>query len=132
MKTMLPKTIISVCLLLAVSFSANAQTTALDKISLAIGSGNAKALADYFDSRIEITILDSENSYSKAQGEQVIRDFFTKYPPTSFKIIHNGSAGNSMFGIGTLVTSNGTFRTNIYYKKVSNSFYINILSFSND
>lgn len=132
MKTLLPKTTLILLIILAAWNPSTAQNNPLEKISLAIGSGNAKALVEYFDSRIEITILDSEKSYSKAQGEQVIRDFFTKYPPTSFTIIHDGSAGNSMFGIGTLVTSKGTFRTNIYYKKVDSAYYIHILSFAND
>src|SRR5687768_16607791 len=104
----------------------------LDKIAIAIQAGNASGLAAYFDNNVEITILDVENIYSKAQSEQVVKDFFIKYPPSSFKIIHRGeSGGTSMYGIGTLTTSKGNFRTSIVMKKDGTSFLIQKLKFNN-
>ena len=49
-----------------------------EKVTVAIKSGNAKELAAMFDNSIEITILESEQTYSKAQAEQVVKDFFLK------------------------------------------------------
>ena len=106
----------------------------LDKIALAIQAGNAKALAAYFDNTVEITIQNDEGVvYSKAQAEQVMKDFFMKNSPTSFKIMHKGSSvGNSMYGIGTMQTSKGGYRVNVFYKKNGADYVIYKLKFTND
>lgn len=105
----------------------------LERISLAIQSGNAKELAKYFDNTVEITIFEKEETYSKAQAEMVLRDFFTRNKPASFKIIHNGTSGQgSQYGIGTLITNKGTFRTYIYLKQKGATPFIEELRFESD
>ena len=86
----------------------------LDSIASAISSGNAAAVAAYFDANVDITIDDKESMYSKSQAQSVVQGFFAKNPVRSFSINHRGSsAGGKQFGIGTLVTSNGQYR--VYY-----------------
>lgn len=105
----------------------------LDNISVAIQSGNAREVAKYFDNSVSITIYNSEETYSKTQAEMVLKDFFAKNQPVSFKIIHKGnSSEGSQYGIGTLVTHSGTFRTYIYIKKKGNQYYIQEIRFEND
>ncbi|HXH17863.1 MAG TPA: DUF4783 domain-containing protein [Chitinophagales bacterium] len=105
----------------------------LERIGLAIQTGNAKELAKYFDNTVEITILEKEETYSKAQAEMVLRDFFTKNRPASFKIIHHGTSGQgSQYGIGTLITDKGTFRTYIYLKQKGMASFIEELRFESD
>ena len=83
----------------------------LDTISSNIRSGNAVALSEYFDASVDVTIIDKESVYSKAQAQMVVRDFFLKYPVKSFSLIHRGtSAEGSQYGIGTMVSSGGSFR----------------------
>ncbi len=107
-------------------------STDLDRISLAIQTGNAKELAKYFDNNVEITIFDKEDTYSKAQAEMVLKDFFTKQKPASFKIIHNGNSNHSQYAIGTLITAQGSFRTYIYLKNKGENLYIQELRFERD
>lgn len=110
-----------------------AQSGPLDKISTAIQAGNAKAIAGYFDSNVEMTLPDEDGFYSKAQSEQVLKDFFSKNRPSGFKIMHQGdSGGNSMYAIGTLTTASGSFRTYIFMKEVSGKYVIQQLKFTND
>lgn len=105
----------------------------LDNISMAIQSGNAKEVAKYFDNSVSITIYNSEQSYSKAQAEMVLKDFFAKNQPISFNIIHKGnSSEGSQYGIGTLVTQGGTFRTYVFIKKKGSQYYIQEIRFEND
>lgn len=105
----------------------------LDNISLAIQTGNAKEVAKYFDNTVSITIFNGENSYSKAQAEMVLKDFFSKNPPVSFNVIHKGTSGEgSQYGIGTLVTKSGTFRTYVYIKKKDATYYIQEVRFENE
>ena len=110
-----------------------AQNSELDKISFAIQTGNAKELSKYFDNSVEITVFEKEETYSKAQAEMVLRDFFSKYRPSSFKIIHNGnSSQGSEYGIGTLLTDSGTFRTYIYLKQKDSRLFIQEIRFERD
>ena len=74
--------------------------------------GNAKLVASYFNENIELVIIDKEMVCSQAQGEQILKDFFTHYKPLDFKITHQGS-DDSSYAIGKMLTSNGNFR--VYY-----------------
>lgn len=105
----------------------------IERISLAIQTGNANALAQYFDNNIELTMLSKEQSYSSSQAEMVVKDFFDKNRPTSFKIIHKGSSSQgSEYCIGTLVTQTGTYRTYIYLKQKDSKYLIQELRFEAD
>ena len=99
----------------------------------AIRKGSASELAVYFNSTIDLTILDKEGTFSKAQAEQIIKDFFTKNTPKSFEIKSQGtSSDGSNYVIGALVTSKGNFRTYFLVKTIANKSYIQQLQFDND
>lgn len=85
-------------------------------IAIAFKVGSAEELAKYFNSTIELVILDKEDVYSKVQAQQIIDNFFTDHYPKSFEFIHQGGKGESKFAIGKLVTFNGTFRVTILIK----------------
>lgn len=90
----------------------------IDNVASAIRSGNSKEVAKYFDSNVEITILDKESVYSKVQAEMVLRDFFSKNPVQSFEVVHRGNSGEgSAYGIGPLKSSNQSFRVYFYVKQ---------------
>jgi len=126
------KTVLAGAIFFALT-SFNFLNNELERIGLAIQTGNSKELAKYFDSTVEITIFEKEETYSKAQAEMVLKDFFTKNKPASFKIIHNGTSGQgSQYGIGTLITDKGTFRTYIYLKQKGATPFIEELRFEND
>ena len=83
----------------------------LDSIASVIRSGNAESLSGYFDASIDVTIIDKESVYSKAQAQMVVRDFFAKYPVGSFSLIHRGtSPEGSQYGIGTMTSGANSFR----------------------
>ncbi|MBP9922575.1 MAG: DUF4783 domain-containing protein [Bacteroidia bacterium] len=105
-------------LLLLFAFNQSFALDVFDEIALAIRSGDAKQLSTYFGPTLDLTIVSREDVYSKAQAEQVIKDFFSKNAPKSFTIIHKGSSpeGNQ-YAIGNLVTNTGkTYRTSFYFK----------------
>jgi len=102
-------------------------------IANAIRKGNASELAVYFNSSIDLTVPGKEGSFSKAQAEQIVKDFFTKNTPKSFEIKHQGtSADGSNYSIGSLVTNKGNFRVYFLIKSISNKNYIQQLQFDND
>lgn len=86
-------------------------------IAIAFRVGNAEVLARYFNSTIELVLLDTEDVYSKVQAEQIVDNFFIEYFPKNFEFIHQGGKGESKFAIGKLETFNGTFRVTILIKQ---------------
>lgn len=81
-----------------------------EDLKLAFKAGNAQALSKYFNINVELVIQDSEDVYSKAQAEQIVKQFFIKFPPNDFVIVHQGGKDDSKYGIGSLKTSKGNFR----------------------
>jgi hypothetical protein len=100
-------------------------------ISDAIRSGDARAVARYFGNTVDLTILNQEEVYSKAQAEQVLRDFFQKNTPRSFTLIHKGvSKEGAKYAIGNLVTAQGIqFRAYFFVKQSNNGEFIQELRF---
>ena len=92
-------------------------TTSIGDVVNAIKSGNAASVSKYFDNTVEITINGKSTNYSKAQGEVVLRDFFANNTIKSFSVLHQGESGGSEFCIGTLSTSNGSYRTTLNVKQ---------------
>lgn len=88
-----------------------------DNIAAAIRSGNAKEVSQYFADNVDMKVLDQENIYSKAQAELILKDFFAKHAVKSFTLAHKSAPRNdSQFAIGTLTTSNGTYRVHFLMK----------------
>ena len=100
-------------------------------IGNAIRSGDARAVARYFSTTVNLTILQQEEVYSKAQAEQVLRDFFSKNSPKGFEMIHKGvSKEGAKYAIGTMTTSQGTqYRTYFFVKQTSAGEVIQELRF---
>ena len=101
------------------------QADIIDDLSSYFKAGNTKEIARNFSSTIELIIIDEEDVYSKAQGEQILRDFFTKHPPIKTSVFHKiNNSPNYRFGVVILNTSKETFRVSITMKKFNNSFLI--------
>ncbi len=111
------RTLIKVIIILLISQRVFASDI-FEDISNAIRSGESHQLSTYFGNTVDLTILEQENVYSKAQAELVVKDFFEKNRPKSFTILHKGSSPEkTQYAIGNLVTSNGrTFRVSFYIK----------------
>lgn len=90
----------------------------LDDITGAIRLGNADELSQYLDSRVDISLPDKSDTYSKIQAEMIIRDFFSTHGVQNFLIKHRGSnGGGSEFCVGVLQTRGGDYRTTLFVKQ---------------
>jgi hypothetical protein len=105
----------------------------INNIVLAITAGDAKKLASYFNSTVDLTVPSGDGTYSKSQAEMIVKNFFTQYPPVSFKINQQGSSNEgSQFSIGTLITKTAKFRTYFLLKKVNGTSLIHQLQFETE
>ena len=99
-----------------------------EDVAAAFRSGEAKKVSRYMGEQVDIVIGEKEEVYSRSQAELILKDFFTKNPPKSFNVVHNGVSKNgSKFAIGKLVTGKGSFKVTWFIKKENNVFYIHQL-----
>jgi hypothetical protein len=110
--------------------SAQSQGDVINQVKETIKAGSAKELSKFLNQTIDVTIDDKVESYSKAQAEFVLRDFFKQHPPNEFNIIHQGSSrGGQPFAIGQYKSANDTYRVFMKIKVVSNQQLVHEISF---
>jgi hypothetical protein len=121
MKSIIGLAVISFALILA-SFRPMFRSTfhpsfSLDEVAFAMRSGNAGQLSRFLDNRVDISLPDKSDTYSKSQAEMIIRDFFSTNGVQNFQVKHKGQNGGSEYCIGVLQTRNGDYRTSLFMKQ---------------
>ncbi|HWR33868.1 MAG TPA: DUF4783 domain-containing protein [Chitinophagaceae bacterium] len=106
-------TLLSVSFILFTSFI---QKENIEEVISALRTGNSSELSKYFDDTIELTLPDKSDSYSKAQAQLIVKDFFKNNGVKGFELKHKGNAPDGHFCIGTLQANSGNFRTNVFMK----------------
>jgi len=103
----------------------------IEEVSSHLKEANVKELSMYFDVTVELTIQERENSYSKAQAEIILKNFFMKYPPKSFKVMHRGtSEKGGKYLIGLLSAENGSsFRTSVILIEKEEQYFVQQIRF---
>lgn len=121
--------IILTFLCMGVAFNSSAQDV-FAPMKDAIKTGNAKEVIKFFNGSVDMNLNGEASTYSKAQAEFVLRDFFKKFPATDFKIRHTGSSkGGLQFAIGEYVSNGDNFDVVIRVKEVSGTNLIHELNF---
>jgi hypothetical protein len=98
----------------------------------AISSGNCRTLSSFFFSSIELSLPETQGTFSKTQAELLMKNFFSKHPPAGLTIINEGQSGGekSRFAIGTYTTTSGSsFRMYYLMKEISGTNQLTILKF---
>lgn len=102
----------------------------IDDVRETIKTGSAKELSKFLSQTVDITIDGKVGSYSKAQAEFVLRDFFKAHPPNEFNVLHQGSSkGGQPFAIGQYKSGADTYRVWMNIKSVDKSQLIQEISF---
>lgn len=88
----------------------------IDEIAVAMRAGNVGELSRYLDNRVDISLPEKTDTYSKSQAEMIIRDFFLTNGVQNFLVKHKGENSGSEFCVGVLQTHNGDYRTTLFMK----------------
>jgi len=90
------------------------------QVSAAIQAGNATEISKYFNTMVDLTLPGYDDSYSKAQAGQIMKEFFSQNPVKSFKITRQGSSPDgSHYSIGSLETGKKVYRVYFLIKSVN-------------
>jgi len=104
----------------------------VDEITYAMRSGNAGQLSQFLDNRVDISLPEKSDTYSKIQAEMIIRDFFSTNGVQNFLVKRRGTNGGSEFCVGVLQTRNGDYRTTFFIKQKGDKQYLQELRFQNN
>jgi len=86
----------------------------IDGVIGSLRSGNATELSKYCDENVLLTLPDKSDSYSKAQTQQILRDFFSNNGVKGFELKHKGDSPGGHYFIGTLQTKSGNYRAHVF------------------
>lgn len=101
----------------------------LDDITYAIRLGNAGELSRYLDNRVDISLPEKSDSYSKIQAEMIIRDFFSTNGVRNFVVRKMGYSGSAEYCVGVLQTRNGDYRTTLFTRQKGDRLLLQELRF---
>lgn len=101
-----------------------------EEIMKALGAGDAGSLASHFSSTVDLGLPEKEDSYSKSQGELIMRDFFKKCPPESFEVLQKGDiSGTTLFAICDYITADEKYQVSVYLNKEKDKYLITRIKF---
>src|SRR5690349_10375637 len=115
--------ILLACTILLSSFR-DADTIEIDDIVIALKSGNASTLSKYFDNRVDLSLPDKSDNYSRTQAEMIIKDFFSNNGVRNFELKHKGEKAGSNYCVGILQTRGGNYRTTLFLKLKGDKQYL--------
>ncbi len=78
--------------------------------------GDSEKLSAWFADNLELDILGNVNDCSKTQATQIMKDFFIKYTPKSFSIIHKSGSAPMKYAIGSLQAGGERMRITLFVK----------------
>ena len=98
------------------TMSSFVQPGTIDEVIGALRTGDADGLSKYFDDNVELTLPVKSDSYSKAQAQVILKDFFVNNGVKGFELKHKGDSPGGHYCIGTLQTKSGSFRAHVFMK----------------
>lgn len=104
-----------------------------EDVATYLREGNAKMIANLFESSVELNIEGKEGFYSKAQAEIILKNFFQKHPVKTYVPVHKGKGEGIKYAIGKLTTTNGaTYKVYFVLKEKDGKFQISQLVFETE
>ncbi|QKG54511.1 DUF4783 domain-containing protein [Hymenobacter sp. BRD67] len=134
MKVIFTKVFLASFLFMAFVLSGKAQAAdQLPAVRSAIASGSSRSLAQYLAPSVEVGFDGDKQSYNATQTELVMKNFFTKNPPASFDIVHQGASNEGIpYAIGHYVGRNGNYQVFIKLKPKQSTPMIDTLDFTKE
>lgn len=93
---------------------ADSPTKVPSQITKAIYSGNSDELSEFFNSNLELVMLDKSDICTKKQAKLIVKDFFDSNKPESFQITYEGLQSGVIHVMGELAT-NSEKKFNVYF-----------------
>lgn len=81
-------------------------------------AGDSEKLSAWFGENLQVDVLGQINNCTRTQAKLIMKNFFTKYTPKSFKIMHKSGRPPMNYAVANLDAGGSKFRVIIYVKTV--------------
>ncbi|MBQ0024199.1 MAG: DUF4783 domain-containing protein [Bacteroidales bacterium] len=89
-----------------------------------IQAGDYESLSAWFADNLELEILGSANSCTRNQAKLIMKNFFIKYTPKKFTVIHKSGKSPMKYAVGTLSAGGENFRVILFVKSTPEKNYL--------
>jgi hypothetical protein len=86
--------------------------------------GSSQELSKYMGDKVNLVLQGRSTNVDKQKATAAMQEFFTENKVSGFNVNHQGKRDESGFVIGILMTANGNFRVNCFFRKVQNKYVI--------
>jgi hypothetical protein len=122
--------VVLICCFISAALTLMGQDELFNPMKDALKTGNAKEVAKFFNASVDMNVEGNVDTYSKAQAEFVLRDFFKKHPPTEFNVVHTGaSKGGQQYAIGRYISNGESYNVMLRVKEVEKVNLIHEINF---
>lgn len=97
-------------------------------VESAFASGDAAKIVNYASDKLYLKVPDKEGVYAQSQATQILKDFFTKKPATSFKFSFKGTTSDGANATGNYISKGETYRVTIKWNKNNSEYEIENIS----
>lgn len=101
-------------------------------VSKYIQAGDYESLSVWFADNLELEILGSINNCTRNQAKLIMKNFFTKYTPKKFTIIHKSGKAPMKYAVGNLTAGGEEFRVILFVKSTPESSFIEQVKISRE
>lgn len=124
---------IFIFILVSASLAQAQQKDIIDSLLGYFKASDVKNIAANFSSSVELNILGDENTYSKAQAEQIIRNFLSRNKPLSVRLVHRLTSNPAYrLAVFSVKTDANEFRITISLSSSGEHFLIREMRIEND
>ncbi len=110
-----------------------AQDKVLEDIGVSLKNGSARELIKFCSDPLTIKLNNSSNSYTKAQAEGQLRQFFQDNPPSNFSYIHQGSSREGLrYCIGKYTMKSGSYRVVLLIKQQGSNYLVDQITLTKE
>lgn len=113
---------------LFLSFAPTADIPYAD-IERAFSNNDHKTLSNLGKDKMVVNVQGTEGVYSQSQAGLILKEFFSRYPCTSFGFTFKGKANSEgAFAIGNYQSKSSKFRVTIHVEQIGSGYRIESLS----
>jgi hypothetical protein len=111
--------------ILLFSFVPAVHADPIDGVVWLIKSNNMTRLSQLFESTIEVTLNNQEDTYSRAQATSILTKFFDEHKPIKVTLLHKVNTNQKfLFGVAILNSANGNYRIAYTFNEIGGSMKI--------
>lgn len=90
----------------------------------AFRKGSSQELDGYLGDKVELILENRSENVDRRAAAGKMSAFFSGNRVSGFTVNHQGKRDESGFIVGTLVTANGNFRVNCFFRKMADNYVI--------